>query len=167
MADLITTTEFIGSVQLQADQFTTDRITEYISQYDRDLVRTLLGQELGDLFLADYDANAGVPTGVYATIWNPLYVNDCGIEFRSKGMQFFILRQLWFYYSRDNNVRITIGGNVSKKSQNSDPNADPAFLAKTWNDGIRTAKTIQLYICQNMADYETFNGQPLEFMTGL
>ena len=98
MADLVTSAQFIGTVQLQADQFTTGRIDEYISQYDRDMIRYILGQELGDLFLTDYDDNAGVPSGVYATIWDPLTVTHCGIEQRSKGINFYLLRQLWFYY---------------------------------------------------------------------
>ena len=167
MSVLIAPSDFTGVIQLQTDQFTNSELTNYIAEYDRDIVRDLLGQELADLFFTDFDTGSGTPTGVYATIWNPLNVTYYGVEYRSKGMAYHIARLVWFYYARDNNVNITIGGNKSTESQNSTPNADNGFLAKVWNDGIRTGQAIQYYINENMTDYPTYNGQHLEFIQGL
>lgn len=167
MADLLTIADFVGAIDLQVDNNTEETVEVYIEDYTRDHVRQLLGQELGDLFLTNYDDNAGVPTGVYATIWEPFTLEYCGKEYRSKGMQFYLSRLLWFFYSRDNNVRVTIGGNKSKASQNSTTNSDNFYLTKNWNDGILTGQVIQQYIEQNLTDYPTYNGQELEYLIGL
>jgi hypothetical protein len=58
-----------------------------------------------------------------------------------------------------------VGGNFAGKSQNSDQASDPANLAKNYNKAIKSAKTIQLYICENSANYPEYNGQDLNYMS--
>lgn len=168
MAALIETTDFVGTIELQSDQYTASDLQQYIDTYSRDSIYVLLGNTLGQLFLDDYDGGAGTPTGVYATIWNPLRYTHGGEDFRSQGMKFFVARYVWFFYARDNNVRVSIGGNKSKRSQNSDQNADPAWLAKVWNDAAETAQAIQYY-CKYVesGDYPDFNGEYFENLIGL
>lgn len=168
MAELITISDFTGVIELQQDQYTEADVQVYIDTYSRDAVYVLLGNTLGQLFLDDFDANAGVPTSPYDTIYNTLRFEDNHQNFTSFGMKYFIARYVWFFYARDNNMRVSIAGNKSKRGQNSDQNADPAMLTKVWNDAASTAQTIQYY-CKYVApsDYSTFNGEFFEYSIGL
>lgn len=168
MTALIETTDFVGTIEIQSDQYTTSDLQQYIDTYSRDSIYVLLGNTLGQLFLDDFDAGLGTPTGVYATIWDPLRFTNCGEDFRSQGMQYFVARYVWFFYARDNNMKVSIGGNKSKISQNSTPNADPAVLSKVWNDAAETARVIQYY-CKYVepTDYPDFNGEFFESSIGL
>ena len=60
MASIVSLSDFIGSLQLQQDNFTEDRFNSIRDEWEPQFIYKLLGAELGGLFLADLDAN-GVP----------------------------------------------------------------------------------------------------------
>ena len=61
MAELITITDFNGDEFLQQDLNTSDWLDEIRTEYARPFVRQLLGAQLGNLFLTNWDAVGGDP----------------------------------------------------------------------------------------------------------
>ena len=80
-----------------------------------------------------------------------------------------VLGYVWFFYARQNNINVTLGGNMAPKAENSDQNADGFNMARNFNNSIQTAKAIQWYICNNTDgnEYPEFNGQSFRLLTGL
>jgi hypothetical protein len=167
MPNIVTISDFNGSVQLQRDNQTSAKFDLIRDEFTNQYIYSLLGVELGDLFLADLDGS-GVPvtarfTSIYAAFqqdWN------AGIV-QSRGIKYYIKNIIWYYYARQNNVVITTAGNRTKKGENSDPSIDGMYLAKNYNLSINTGKAIQWYINQNIATYPEYNGQYLEYLIGI
>ena len=170
MAELISISDFTGEEFLQEDLNTSDWFDQILNQHARPFVRQLLGVELGNLFLANWDTVVGDSSLLdarFKAIWDA-FQEDCGSSIvESKGMQFSIKGILWFYYARQNNSLVTTGGNHSQLSENSTPTNDGIWMAKNYNEAIRTARMIQWYICDNSSDYPEYNGQHLDFYNGL
>lgn len=170
MAELITITDFNGDEFLQQDLNTSDWLDEIRTEYARPFVRQLLGAQLGNLFLTNWDAVGGDPALLdarFQTIWNAFQQDDGCDLIESKGMKFAIKSVLWFYYARQNNSITTTGGNRSQLSENSTPTNDGIWMAKNYNSAIETGRAIQWYICENSTDYPEFNGQRLHYYNGI
>lgn len=168
MANIVELADFVGSFELQEDQFTADTFDPIRDEYERQFVYKVLGAELGKLFLADFDANT--PTTLdprFQAIYDAFIedYNFCIVE--SKGIKEMTKSVVWFFFARDNNITISLGGNKSHKSENSDPSADGLNLAKNYNKAIRTGHAIQWYICQNSSTYPEYNGQALNYIIGI
>ena len=170
MADLLTISDFTGDEFLQEDLNTSDWLDDIRDEYARPFIRQLLGAELGNLFLTNWDAVSGDSTLLdarFKAIWDPFQEDHGSTVIESKGLKFVLKSIIWFYYARQNNSLVTTGGNRSQLSENSTPTNDGIWMAKNYNDGIRSAKTIQWYICENSTDYPEFNGQNIHFYNGL
>ena len=168
---IVTIDDYIGEVQLQIDNATTARFNSIRDKHSDDYIYQLLGGELGTLYLADLDAN-GVPSEArFLAIYNAFVQDASDVSLyglvQSKGIKFYIKNIIWFYFARQNNVRISLGGNKSSSSQNSTPNADGLYLARIYNESIDTGKAIQWYINQNSETYPEYNGQRLIYCIGL
>lgn len=168
MAIIVTISDFIGDFQLQIDTNTEDKFNDIRDEWTRDYIRRLLGVELGNLFLADFDANTPTTlTARFQVIYDAFQEDYNYNIIESKGIQYFIKCVVWFYFVRQNNVVVSTGGNKSAKSQNSEPTNDAKWMARTFNKGVDTSDAIQWYIRQNNATYPEYNGQDIPFNFGL
>lgn len=166
MADLITIADQLGDFQIQEDINTESKFNAIRDEWDRLYIRKLLGAELGNLFLTNFDDNSGVPTGRYATIYAAIQEDDNGYLLESKGIKFFIKGIIWYYFARQNQITISTGGNKSSKSENAESTDNATIFARNYNASIRTGKAIQRYIRQNSSTYPEYNGQDLDFLIG-
>jgi hypothetical protein len=164
--------DFTGTAQLQIDTQTETKFDVIRDERENSYIYELLGAELGGLFIADLDIN-GVPvTARFLDIYNAfaedittgVYPDWCnGAVVESKGIKYFLLNIVWFYFARNNQMLVTAGGNMSAASQNSTPNNDSFALVRMYNKSIDTGKAIQWSICENSATYPEFNGQYLNY----
>lgn len=164
MANIVNLSDFDGTLQLQMDNFTEDLFDSIRNEWEPQFIYKLLGAELGGLFISDLDAS-GVPvTARFTDIFEAFQLDyNCEV-IESLGIKEMIKSIIWFYFARNNNVTISLGGNNASVSQNSVHASDHANLARNYNKAIRTARAIQHYIRENSTDYPEYNGQYLRFM---
>ena len=181
MATLITIDDMKGTVQLQMDDCTEDLFDEIRDEWQDCYIYKLLGAELGDLFIADYDANSPTTlTPRFQAIFDKFQkdVDECisfaGYDYtvfngklvKSRGIKKYIEYIVWFYFARNNNVIISLAGNKVSLGENSTPSADGFNLARNFNKAIDTGRAIQWYICNNEDghEYPEYNGQHLDYV---
>lgn len=159
--------DFVGSVQIQQDDDTNGLFEAVRNEYADTFVRQMLGVELGNLFLADIGVN-GLPVAArFLTIFNAIQEDFGGSIIESKGIKDMLKNIVFYYFARQNNTKITLSGNVTAVGENSKPTSDNFYLARFYNYGIDTAKTIQWYITQNLDVYPEYNGQEFRYNHGL
>lgn len=168
MANLVTISDFEGVFQIQTDTRTVAKFNLIRDEYQNDFLYDLLGADLTALFLADLDANGVPQTAIYEAIYDPFAEDtDSGYVVRSKGLKEAIKAIVWYHFVRQNNHLVTTSGNTVKKSENADISTDPFYLAQNYNKAIEIGFAIQWYINENMSDYPEYNGQELEYLTGI
>ena len=171
MANIVELTDFIGTTQLQEDDFTAEKFDPIRNEWERFNIYCMLGATLGDLFLVDFDANTPTTlTPRFQAIYDAFQIDDgdCGIR-KSRGIKAMTQYIVWFYFARDNNITISLSGNKSAEGENSNPSADGLNLARNYNKGVESYFNIQWYICNNTDghDYPEYNGQPLDYVIGI
>jgi hypothetical protein len=166
MGILIDADDFVGKWAIAQDDYSTDRIDEYITTFEKKYLVELLGVELFDLFQADLVAQ--VPqTAIYISIFNEFYIDDGSCVFHSEGMKKMLLGMIYFQYVRDNDIKQTPSGTFKNTSELA--NAFPSFnqVVQRWNQSTDTFGVIQWYICDNPTDYPTYNGQLIQHTSGI
>jgi len=159
--------DMVGPVLIQQDNNTEELFNPLRNELEGMFLRRLMGIELGNLFLASVQVSGVPPSGRFLTIFSPIQENLNGFEVDSQGIKEMLKCILYFYYARDNNVRVTLAGNVNQKGENSTPNSDNFNLTKTYNKGIEIAQTIQFYIGQKLDVYPEYKGQKLRMAIGI
>ena len=166
MGILIDSEDFTGKWKIATDDYSEVELDDYISAYEKKYLVALLGVELYDLFAADL--NNQVPqTAIYTSIFNEFYIDDSTCVFHSEGMKKMLLGLIFFQYVRDQDVKNTVSGTVRNQSELAVQ--IPAFnsVVLRWNQSIDTFRNIQWYICDNETDYPTYNGQSIDYTSGI
>ena len=168
MANILEFIDMSGTARLQKDNNTVKKFNAIRDEKESEFLAQILGAELASLFYVNFNAvypDTSLLDPRFLVIYNALrYDYNCDV-IESQGLKQIQMFYVWFFYARDNNITISVGGNFAGKSQNADQAADPANLAKNYNKAIRSARNIQFYICDNSATYPEYNGQPLEIMS--
>ena len=164
MPNLIQYTDFSGTARIQKDNNTVQKFDAIRDEKESEFMANVLGAELSELLYADLDSNGVPQTARFTDIYEAFKLDlNCSV-YQSLGIKKMCVYIVWFFYARDNNISIAVGGNFSGKSQNADQASDPANLAKNYNKGVKTARAIQNYIEENSSDYPEYNGQYLSLM---
>jgi len=159
--------DFVSPLMIQQDDNTSEAFDAVVDERHDTFIRSVLGVELGNLFLANVDAT-GVPTDArFVTIFNALQDQSNGYIVESKGMKSMMKSLIWYYFARENNTRVTLSGNVNPKGENSSVSSDNFRLAKAYNDAIDAAKAIQHYITLNLSTYQEYKGEAQHYAHGL
>ena len=159
--------DFKGSVLLQKDDNTEANFDLVRDEHADRFIRQVLGAELGNLFLADINGS-GVPVAArFLSIFNPFQYDEGSLVVESPGLKETLKQIIWFYWSRQNNVSITLAGNFMPRSENAALSGDNFFLIRLYNAGIDAGRIIQSYIQKNIDTYPEFNGQYLEHAVGI
>ncbi len=165
MPNIVEISDFIGAAKIQKGTFNTDPFNSIRDEFSDDYIYRLLGVELGDLFLADLDANGVPQTARFITIFNAIKQDrDNGGILNSKGIKYYITMIVFFFYARNNNIAISLAGNKVTVSENSNNLVDQTKLVSDYNKGIDTAKAIQIFINEDSATYPEYNGQHLDYV---
>lgn len=153
-----------GRTKLAINEYNTEALQSYIDEHEIPILQQLLGVDLYNLFIADYNA---VPANEFSearfiAIYNPFALDtDCSV-IQSIGIKEMLKHIIFFYYERDNPNKQTSAGAVRQKNDNSTPLTGVQIgLPQVYNTGISTYHAIQYYIKQynpENYDYSEFNG---------
>lgn len=168
MGTFITTLDFIGEKTVATDKFTEEQLDNYINSEEVSILNLLLGVELYNEFLADYNApTEKEPTSdKFKVIFKPFkFDKDCKILI-SDGIKDMLVGFIYYSFIRDSKNKKNIGGTNKNKQANSEslPFVE-TNINRVYNDAVATYKFIQYYICWNPEgyDYKKYNGQKKAF----
>ena len=166
MGILIDTDDFVGKWVIPTDDYSEERLDDYINTFEKKFLVYLLGVELFDLFQADLVAQVPV-TPIYQSIFNEFYIDDGSCVFHSEGMKKMLLGMVYFHYVRDNDIKQTPSGTYKNTSELA--NSFPSFnqVVQRWNQSSDSYQAIQWYICDNDATYPEYNGQLIQHTSGI
>lgn len=161
MGILVVKSDFVGKFDLVKS--ITDKIDQFISDYEEKYLRNMLGKELFDLFKADVDTATRIPlTQIYLDIYRPLQVDVlCGSS-QSFGMKDMILGLIWWEYVRNDQRKQSINGTVSNQTEVS-TTVDPSFAYRVYNSSVDSWNAIRTYCSENFEDYPTLKGNKLRY----
>lgn len=135
-----------------------DKLSEYIDLYEERYLIDCLGKELYDLFAATVVSGTHVPVGaIYLNIFNPFTETISNYTYYSEGLKKMLLGFIYFHYVRDNKTKQSMNGAVEQQTEVS-VKSDNTFLYLRYNDAIKTYRSIQTYIFNNLSTYPEFNG---------
>ena len=185
---LILPNNFVGKWAIGSNEITSQKIQQYIDQFEPDILESLLGCELYGAFMADLTPQPVTPDSVpvelrFQKIFDPFcldikdvdyhcagWVCDCETEkeIKSRGIKEMLIGFLYFYWTRDDQFLNGTTGTVNNKYSNS----SPVTLSKTntyriYNDAIMSYQAIQRYILANPddLDYDSYKGIKKEYST--
>lgn len=164
---LITIADFVGKFELHTGMYDNAKLQLYIDKYEPLYLVNLLGADLYAEFEADLILGGGIPTEPrFQFIFDPFNYdyNDCDILI-SQGIIDMLLGCIYFEYLKDLSNQVTTAGNVKPIGENSlNTSTLNTMMYSRYNDGIRTYRTIQYYICfVESQDYDNFNGKTKQF----
>ncbi len=157
MGIIINTTDFTGFQELAQNAVMTPKLNATIDRYEQQLIYRLLSNAivppaikgLGDLFLADLDAN-GVPQSErFIKIFNPLTFQTGRFLRQSKGMVDAITSLVLYYYI-GNTEAFSTGNGIASANIDAATKQKMAgslrFGERRWNDAVRNIDVIQHWI---------------------
>lgn len=174
MARFITVDDFTGYYDLPTDAYSEVVLQGVIDEFEDKYLVQLLGAELYNLFIADYDAENPTANAFseprFEVIFEPFAIDDnCGI-LDSSGIVKMLLGFIWFEYARDSNVKQNIGGFYKNEQANGiEAPMNETKIYQVENKSINIYRIIQYYICLNPQnyDYDLFNGQIKDYNSEL
>jgi hypothetical protein len=155
MGLLIVKNDFVGKYELVKN--INDTIDSYISIYEENYLRELLGINLFNLYKANVVNHLPV-TASYLTITNPLFIEQNGYNIISAGLKNMLLGFIFFEYVRDAKIKQSMSGSVVNKVDSSSNDFTQEFLYQRYNESIDIYKNIQTYIELNKDIYPSYNG---------
>lgn len=164
MSKIIQTTDFVGKYSITQNSFGVADLQSFIDKYEKVYLYDLLGISLGDLFYADISTPFTAPnTLIYTTLFNAKYSDNDNAniinQIRSNGVKEMILGFVYFEYIRNQNVTNTSNGNVIASNEVSvSAKWSETGIYEVYNEAIKTYRSIQTYILNNLTVYPLFNG---------
>jgi len=143
----------------------TNKLTEadlqvFIDEWENEYLEEMLGCDLFALFAADLVA--GVPqTQIYIDIYEKFCYDEsiCGLKNKSEGMVKMIQKFVYWKYMRESKVKATNTGYVVNENEVSRiADFSESRLYEIYNQAIKSYLAVQIYICEKLSDYPTYNG---------
>ena len=148
-----------GKYQINDADVTRQGLKQYIKQNEKKLIYELLGIELGDLFIADLDANKKPQTQRFINIFEPLAFNFGSKLVMSDGIKELLQGFVWSEFVKEQNYKNNINGSGKGLYPQGDViSANFAGIASKYNHAVDSFWAVQLYINENKADYPEFKG---------
>jgi hypothetical protein len=150
---MITSANFTGKFYINPGTYGTDKLNDFINDIKVSTLYDLLGKDLAVLFIAN-DESAR-----FQAIKNEFYAEDVyGHPYRSAGMVDMLKCFVYFDYVRNASMIATNGNIIANQSELSANVVNFTHLTEMYNRGVRTYKSIQMYIEDNLETYPEFSG---------
>ncbi len=158
-----------GKYVINDNDITRHDLKEYINDYERKFIYQLLGIELGDLFIADLNQDAKIPTTPrFAKIFSPLYFKSsyCHRLMQSKGMIDVLKGLVYTEFVKEQNFKNNFNGNSQNLFESGEnvPAYKNGVIIKH-NQALDSYNAIQQYICDNKEEYPEFDGERKNYMS--
>lgn len=165
---IVQTSDFVGEYKVSQSRFT--ELAKYITKYEKQYLVKLLGSDLYDLFIADLTVTTPQTpqTAIYQSIFNSFKQDENNCIVFSEGIKQMLIMFIYFHYVRDMQNYNTIAGSVTNVNENSNASGYNGYnLIESYNDAIDTYRSIQWYIEENKSDYPDYNGQFIDYTSGI
>ncbi|HEX4888576.1 MAG TPA: hypothetical protein VFV37_11065 [Luteibaculaceae bacterium] len=152
---MIQTTDFVGKYAIAQNRYTEAELEAYLTTQNV-MVKKILGNDLGTLFLADL--SGGVPqTPIYINIFNPFtYVyRDCFVE--CVGLKEILVQYFYHLYTSEQPIVNQISGNGKLEQEATTFDMMKPYVI--YNRMVAEIEYLRVYLEQNMATYSTFKRQ--------
>lgn len=191
---LTTPDDYKGLIAVSTNKYDRGDLEAYILMYEQELLQDLLGCDMEAEMIADLDVD-NLPQDVkFQKIFNPFCIDDnadlgfmyqygwfydyhpnyngygCVVQWRSKGILDYLRFQIYFMYTRDQQVKNTVTGNVKNENNVSImASVSQTNMKRIYNKSLVSYWSIQWYICKNPEayDYDNYNGlikQPISIL---
>ncbi len=153
MANIITSTDFVGKYQVTQNPKKKAKIESYIENCYRTYIYQILGAVMGKEFIADLEANNGVPIiPKFVELYVPFVFDEsnCFIDGvrESIGMKNIILGLVYLDITRDANFYNSAAGNKKVTGENSVFADMRDKCSENWKKSIVSVTIVQWYICE-------------------
>lgn len=157
MGLLIETTDFANGTY-KIPQTTISDLGTFITEFEKDYLRKLLGVELFELFEADVASHVPA-TQRFLDIYNPIR-EDYGSEpVINRGMKEMIKGLIYWKYMRELGIVVTQSGfGRSESDVNPNVGISQSGLIRKQNEACNDADVIQWYISKNLTTYPEYAG---------
>ena len=156
-----------GKLHISSTCYEEGALQACIDKQEEDVLQELLGCELYNLLIADWDGNTPgqFSDQRFIDIFDKFCEDiDCGIV-KSQGIKDMLMNFIYFEYIRIQAFQNRTTGNKKTKSENSErASFNDVALYNNYNDGVHTYCAIQWFICKNSSDYIEYNGIPRELL---
>ena len=142
---LITLADFEeGQTKLGQDKYTTDKIQEYIDDFEPVYTRRIIGDRLTAAFDITKAKFAAIANGV-------TYINSEGETVTIEGLKKALRYLIWVEYVRDSNTYNNSAGTSESQTENStvlSPGALRRLLRNRYNTGAKAAQDVHAFISE-------------------
>jgi hypothetical protein len=161
---ILTPQDFTGKYKLHTGMYATPDIQAYIDKYVPRYLRELLGVDLYDSFVLDFDNVLNTPRSKnFKKIYFPLAEDIVLTQMIvSDGIKEMLKGFVYWEYSRDLMTTQTVYGEVQQKAENSSVvSSVNSLMWERYNEAIRTFNSIRNWIIIHWNDYPL--GQVVSF----
>ena len=132
---LTSPSDYTGIIAISTNKYTKKDLEAYILTYEQDILESLLGCDMAAELIVDLDVDNQPQDPKFIDIFNPFCVDDkggffihgypwfydyhpnydgwgCRIQWKSKGILELLKYQVFFYFTRDQQVVNSVVGNV-------------------------------------------------------
>ena len=159
MGLIINTEDFVGKYRI--NQNDCSDLQKYIDKFESEYLQELLGCDLYELFKTDFEITGTAPTdAIYTKIFDEFCQDESLCIIRSQGMKEMLIGFIYYEFVKDAPYKAGDNGavmNAVEVSTHAGTNEHDIYTR--YNIAVETHKAIQWCICENSADYPTFNGQ--------
>lgn len=152
---------------IPVDSYGEGELETCIDKHEQNILIDLLGIELYKLFKADLTGTPEEPQNTpYTTIFEEILVEINGCNVHSEGINKMLIQFIYYYFMVDQQHSKRVIGGRNTKAENSDPNSS-YNLNDAFNQGVKNFNAIQFYINNNISDFPLFNGESMNFTSGI
>lgn len=163
--------DYTDRFAIAQNKFTEAKLQASIDFYEPIYLIKLLGKDLYDLLIADLDPVTGEPTTQrFIDIWESIYIEEsqclCGHNLTSYGIPEMLKGFNFFEYTRKQNQKNTIVGNVKGDSENaSNIDNQNSYMIEIFNWAVMSYKTIRHILITEPDIYPEYAGCNIDFTT--
>jgi hypothetical protein len=164
----IEASDFKGKYKLAQDPSNQTITTNVIAEMRDTLIRKIYGAVMGDQVITYVDANFTPSNPLLDTVINPFALDletyCCDKEesmIESIGLKNVLLGFIYYQRACDMKLQMqSVGGEIRPKTENSTNDMLPeAKMIQRYNDSVKSIRSIQRFIRDNISDYPDYNGQ--------
>lgn len=155
---ILALTDFTGKYAITKTHGNSSTIQAFIDEHEPVILAEMLGVDMADELIENLDELPLTPE--LDKIYEPLMFNDAfGRLFTSQGLKKLLIQRIYATYYYENRSIPTTNGMVDATNEGGKLAVSSIeSVINVYNDSIRSAKTIQKYICMNLEDYPNYKG---------
>lgn len=164
---LIDETYFVGETNIidTSNQSVAERLTLFISKYEEELLRALLGDTLYDEYITGTSAPFTEET--IEQKWKDLrdgktFTDQAGNDYRWMGFrkasskQSIIANYVYYWFMRDKATLTTAVGEVEAKTDGSNKASGNTKMVRAWNEMVEWNRILIIFLDVNNETYPSF-----------